>query len=153
MAGLDRRASELRRGNRPWRWWACRERKSVFRCSLALSTSRYRIKIWVLLKKFILAYKYVVFRRILHLKGCLDQGVEKLELVFQQKRAANLFLKAAEKNWICLKAPKQYGIWWVVSHIWSGLEWQVSSSTMYFTWCIETYGNFFMGSVHFFIVL
>ncbi|CAN7057734.1 unnamed protein product, partial [Brassica rapa subsp. trilocularis] len=59
---------------------------SLILCSLIPSAS------------FILAYKYVMFRRILHLKGCLDQGVEKLELVFQQKRAANLFLKAAEKN-------------------------------------------------------
>ncbi|CAF1922249.1 unnamed protein product [Brassica oleracea var. botrytis] len=41
---------------------------------------------------------HTMFRRILHLKGCLDQVVEKLELVFQQKKAANLFLKAAEKN-------------------------------------------------------
>lgn len=33
MAGLDRRASELRRGNHPWRWWACREQKSYWsRC-------------------------------------------------------------------------------------------------------------------------
>lgn len=28
MARLDRRASERRRGNRPWGWWACQERKS-----------------------------------------------------------------------------------------------------------------------------
>ncbi|CAF2071383.1 unnamed protein product [Brassica napus] len=41
---------------------------------------------------------HTMFRRILHLKGCLDQVVENLELVFQQKKAANLFLKAAEKN-------------------------------------------------------